>query len=134
MSRVIAFMIQQGTTLFNIPPKLATDIRAYLSERERRRLSPKKEVYIYIYMSHFCWYQIYNFIIFQSMSVQICQAHVTNWLTFHCKSLHALTWTICCVLVKFFGSKYIFFLEFLIIITKMRHWNICEDVNKYKFC
>ncbi|PNF26274.1 hypothetical protein B7P43_G02660 [Cryptotermes secundus] len=44
MSRVIAFMIQQGTTLFNIPPKLATDIRAYLAERERRRLSPKKEL------------------------------------------------------------------------------------------
>ena len=37
-------MIQQGTALFNIPPKLATDIRAYLAERERRRLSPKKEV------------------------------------------------------------------------------------------
>jgi hypothetical protein len=45
MSRVIAFMIQQGTTLFNIPLKLATDIRAYLAEREKRRLSPKKEVY-----------------------------------------------------------------------------------------
>lgn len=38
-------MIQQGTTLFNIPPKLATDIRAYLAERERRKLPPKKEVY-----------------------------------------------------------------------------------------
>jgi hypothetical protein len=37
-------MIQQGTALFNIPPKLATDIRAYLAERERRKLSPKKEV------------------------------------------------------------------------------------------
>jgi hypothetical protein len=45
MSGVIAFMIQQGTTLFNIPPKLATDIQAYLAERERRKLSPKKEVY-----------------------------------------------------------------------------------------
>jgi hypothetical protein len=44
MSGVIAFMIQQGTALFNIPPKLATDIRAYLAERERRKLSPKKEV------------------------------------------------------------------------------------------
>ena len=37
-------MIHQGTALFNIPPKLATDIRAYLAERERRRMSPKKEV------------------------------------------------------------------------------------------
>jgi hypothetical protein len=45
MSGVIAFMIQQGTTLFDIPPKLATDIRAYLVERERRKRSPKKEVY-----------------------------------------------------------------------------------------
>jgi hypothetical protein len=44
MSGVIAFMIQQGTALFNIPPKLATDIRAYLAERERRKLSPKKEL------------------------------------------------------------------------------------------
>ncbi|XP_021919562.1 uncharacterized protein LOC110829787 isoform X2 [Zootermopsis nevadensis] len=44
MSGVIAFMIQQGTTLFNIPPKLATDIRAYLAERERRKLPPKKEL------------------------------------------------------------------------------------------
>jgi hypothetical protein len=37
-------MIQQGTALLDIPPKLATDIRAYLAERERRKLSPKKEV------------------------------------------------------------------------------------------
>jgi hypothetical protein len=44
MSGVIAFMIQQGTALFNIPPKLATDIRVYLAERERRKMSPKKEV------------------------------------------------------------------------------------------
>jgi hypothetical protein len=48
MSGVIAFMIQQGTTLFNIPPKLATDIRAYLAERERRKLPQKKEVYRYV--------------------------------------------------------------------------------------
>ncbi|KAJ4439220.1 hypothetical protein ANN_07339 [Periplaneta americana] len=44
MSGVVAFMIQQGTALFNIPPKLATDIRVYLAERDRRKHSPKKEL------------------------------------------------------------------------------------------
>ncbi|PSN46208.1 hypothetical protein C0J52_13145 [Blattella germanica] len=44
MSGVVAFMIQKGTSLFKIPPKLATDIRAYYIERERRKLSPKKEL------------------------------------------------------------------------------------------
>nr|CAD7407709.1 unnamed protein product [Timema cristinae] len=41
MSGVVAFMIRQGTRLFNIPPNLATDIRAYWAEKERRKLSPK---------------------------------------------------------------------------------------------
>jgi hypothetical protein len=68
MSGVIAFMIQQGTTLFNIPPKLATDIRAYLVEWERRKLPPKKEVYKYVIL----------LLIFQNMGVLFYPGHVTN--------------------------------------------------------
>ncbi|KAJ9581003.1 hypothetical protein L9F63_023814, partial [Diploptera punctata] len=44
MSGVVAFMIDNWISLFNIPPKLATDIRAYIFERERRKVSPKKEL------------------------------------------------------------------------------------------
>ncbi|XP_063222262.1 rho GTPase-activating protein 19 isoform X4 [Bacillus rossius redtenbacheri] len=39
MSRVVAFMIQQGSALFQIPAPLAVDIRAYWLERHKRRLS-----------------------------------------------------------------------------------------------
>jgi len=35
-------MIRKGTELFEIPPKLATDIRVYWVEQERKLLSPKK--------------------------------------------------------------------------------------------
>ncbi|XP_043269190.1 uncharacterized protein RhoGAP54D isoform X2 [Venturia canescens] len=42
LSGLVAFMIRRGTELFEIPPKLATDIRAYWVEQERKLLSPKK--------------------------------------------------------------------------------------------
>ncbi|XP_011262958.1 uncharacterized protein LOC105255396 isoform X2 [Camponotus floridanus] len=42
LSCLVAFMIRKGTELFEIPPKLATDIRAYWVEQERKLLSPKK--------------------------------------------------------------------------------------------
>ncbi|KAG7200985.1 hypothetical protein KM043_003341 [Ampulex compressa] len=42
LSCLVAFMIRKGTELFDIPPKLATDIRAYWVEQERKLLSPKK--------------------------------------------------------------------------------------------
>lgn len=42
LSGLVAFMIRKGTELFEIPPKLATDIRAYWLEQERKLLSPKK--------------------------------------------------------------------------------------------
>lgn len=45
MTGVIAFMISQGPNLFEIPPKLATDIRAYWNEKERRKISPTSEVF-----------------------------------------------------------------------------------------
>ncbi|XP_024941735.1 uncharacterized protein LOC107268684 isoform X2 [Cephus cinctus] len=42
LSGLVAFMIRKGMDLFEIPPKLATDIRAYWVEQERKLLSPKK--------------------------------------------------------------------------------------------
>ncbi|XP_029173648.1 uncharacterized protein LOC114942443 isoform X1 [Nylanderia fulva] len=42
LSCLVALMIRKGTELFEIPPKLATDIRAYWLEQERKLLSPKK--------------------------------------------------------------------------------------------
>ncbi|KAG5318581.1 RHG19 protein, partial [Pseudoatta argentina] len=42
LSCLVAFMIRKGTELFEIPPKLATDIRAYWVEQEKKLLSPKK--------------------------------------------------------------------------------------------
>lgn len=42
LSCLVAFMVRRGTELFEIPAKLATDIRAYWVEQERKLLSPKK--------------------------------------------------------------------------------------------
>jgi len=70
---VIAYMIQQGTALFDIPPKLATDIRAYLAERERRKLSPKKEVDTHITAVVICM-KFVTLFLFQSMVVTIGQS------------------------------------------------------------
>ncbi|XP_046385596.1 uncharacterized protein LOC124155638 isoform X2 [Ischnura elegans] len=45
MSHVIAFMIRQGaTSLFSIPPQLATDIRAYWARKESNESEPSKKV------------------------------------------------------------------------------------------
>lgn len=45
LSGIVSFMIRKGNSLFKIPPKLAVDIKAYFTERERRRiLSPNKEL------------------------------------------------------------------------------------------
>ncbi|XP_055607387.1 serine-rich adhesin for platelets [Uranotaenia lowii] len=42
MSSIISFMIKNGPKLFQIPPKLATDIRAFFVERKRRKtMSPE---------------------------------------------------------------------------------------------
>ncbi|XP_033356792.1 uncharacterized protein LOC117237175 [Bombus vosnesenskii] len=41
LSCLVAFMIKKENELFEIPPKLATDIRAYWVEQERKLLSPK---------------------------------------------------------------------------------------------
>ncbi|XP_035896447.1 uncharacterized protein LOC118505160 isoform X1 [Anopheles stephensi] len=42
MSGIVGFMIKTGTRLFHIPPKLATDIRAYFVEQRRRKtMSPE---------------------------------------------------------------------------------------------
>ncbi|XP_015186045.1 PREDICTED: dentin sialophosphoprotein-like [Polistes dominula] len=42
LSCLVAFMIKKSLELFDIPPKLATDIRAYWIEQERKLLSPNK--------------------------------------------------------------------------------------------
>nr|XP_034196046.1 uncharacterized protein LOC117611818 isoform X2 [Osmia lignaria] len=42
LSCLVAFMIKKASELFEIPPKLATDIRAYWVEQERKLLSPKR--------------------------------------------------------------------------------------------
>lgn len=45
LSGIVAFMIRKASSLFKIPPKLAVDIKAYFTEREKRRiLSPNKEL------------------------------------------------------------------------------------------
>ncbi|KAL0269321.1 UNVERIFIED_CONTAM: hypothetical protein PYX00_007101 [Menopon gallinae] len=44
MSRVVAFMIQKGTQLFEIPLTLATDLQAYWNKKERRKMSPLKQM------------------------------------------------------------------------------------------
>ncbi|KAG8227738.1 hypothetical protein J437_LFUL008382, partial [Ladona fulva] len=44
MSRVVAFLIRQGATpLFQIPPQLATDIRAYWARKESTGICPIKK-------------------------------------------------------------------------------------------
>lgn len=42
LSVIVAFMIRKGLELFEIPPKLAMDVRAYWVDQERKLLSPKK--------------------------------------------------------------------------------------------
>ncbi|XP_046385597.1 uncharacterized protein LOC124155638 isoform X3 [Ischnura elegans] len=48
MSHVIAFMIRQGaTSLFSIPPQLATDIRAYWARKESNESEPSKKKHLF---------------------------------------------------------------------------------------
>lgn len=54
LSCLVAFMIRKGTELFEIPPKLATDIRAYWVEQERKLLSPKKTDVSFKFKIIFC--------------------------------------------------------------------------------
>lgn len=43
LSGIISFMITKGSQIFDIPPKLATDIRAYFVEQKRKQtLSPEQ--------------------------------------------------------------------------------------------
>ncbi|XP_012287823.1 uncharacterized protein LOC105703758 [Orussus abietinus] len=42
LSGLVAFMIKKGASLFEIPPMLSTDIKAYWLEQERKLLSPKE--------------------------------------------------------------------------------------------
>lgn len=49
LSVIVAFMIKKGLELFEIPPKLAMDVRAYWVDQERKLLSPKKSDVSYKY-------------------------------------------------------------------------------------
>lgn len=42
MTRMVSFMITSGTSIFLVPEKLSTDIRAYFAEQKRRRETPEK--------------------------------------------------------------------------------------------
>ncbi|XP_033251517.1 rho GTPase-activating protein 19-like [Drosophila miranda] len=43
MSSIVSYMIQQGLEIFEVPGKLATDIRAYFLERKRKKtMSPEQ--------------------------------------------------------------------------------------------
>lgn len=42
LSGLVAFMIKKGDELFEIPPKLSTDIRAFWVETQKKLLSPQK--------------------------------------------------------------------------------------------
>ncbi|KAK7791991.1 hypothetical protein R5R35_007978 [Gryllus longicercus] len=44
MSGIVAFMIHKGDLLFEIPPKLSTDIQVYWAERERRKVSGRRKL------------------------------------------------------------------------------------------
>ncbi|XP_065338225.1 rho GTPase-activating protein 19 isoform X1 [Cloeon dipterum] len=37
MSRVVSFMIKQGNNMFKVPPKLATDVRAYWADKDKAK-------------------------------------------------------------------------------------------------
>lgn len=42
MTRMISFMITHSSSIFLVPDRLATDIRAYFAEQKRRRETPEK--------------------------------------------------------------------------------------------
>lgn len=42
MTKMISFMITSGTSIFLVPEKLATDIKAYLIEEKRRKETPER--------------------------------------------------------------------------------------------
>ncbi|EEB17047.1 Rho GTPase activating protein, putative [Pediculus humanus corporis] len=44
MSGVVAFMIQMGSKIFDIPPTVATDVKAYWNKKEKRINSPLKQM------------------------------------------------------------------------------------------
>lgn len=53
LSKVLVFMIQAGLDLFEVPPTLATDIRAYWADKNRKILSEKTGVRTFIIL--FSW-------------------------------------------------------------------------------
>lgn len=43
LSGLVSFMIEKGTELFDIPPKVSIELREFWKKEEKKLLSPKKE-------------------------------------------------------------------------------------------
>lgn len=75
LSGVISFMITKGEELQNIPPKLATDIRAYFLEQKRKRiLSPDVQLLDESVTSDSTANTVYTFIDREKTA----EAHISN--------------------------------------------------------
>ncbi|XP_055643506.1 rho GTPase-activating protein 24 [Toxorhynchites rutilus septentrionalis] len=74
MSGIISFMIKTGSRLFHIPPKLATDIRAFFVERKRRKTMSPEHVLNDSITSDSVVNTVYTFV----DRVKTAEAHVMN--------------------------------------------------------
>lgn len=74
MSSVISFMIVKGSVIFDIPPKLATDIRAYFVEQKRKRTMSPEHILNESIASDSVANTVYTFVDREKTA----QAHVTN--------------------------------------------------------
>lgn len=74
MSGVISFMITKGSEIFSIPPKLATDIRAYFCEQKRKKTMSPEHILNESVTSDSTANTVYTFIDRE----RTAQAHVQN--------------------------------------------------------
>lgn len=71
---IISFMIKASPRLFNIPPKLATDIRAFFDERKRRKTMSPEHILNESITSDSVANTVYTFVDREKTA----EAHVTN--------------------------------------------------------
>lgn len=74
MSGIISFMITKGSAIFEIPPKLATDIRAYFAEQKRKATMSPEHILNESVTSDSTANTVYTFIDRE----RTAQAHVQN--------------------------------------------------------
>lgn len=74
MSSVISFMIVKGSAIFEVPPKLATDIRAYFVEQKRKRTMSPEHILNESVASDSVANTVYTFVDREKTA----QAHITN--------------------------------------------------------